>query len=632
MVDRVGQHLGNYRLIRLLGKGGFAEVYLGEHNELGTQAAIKILQTALLEEENEKFRTEARTIANLIHPHIIRVFDYGVFEESTPFMVMDYAPGGTLKDRRSTGARLPLPTIVSYVKQVADALQFAHDTKIIHRDIKPANMLVGRDNEILLSDFGIAVIAHSTHSMILQNQAGTIAYMAPEQLQGNPTVASDQYALGIVVYEWLCGEVPFQGTVLEILSQHLSRQPPPLHAKIPTIFPSVEQTVLKALEKAPQQRFASVKEFANALEQAQAPASLVNIASFPLSSSLEVTAPVISRIETLPQNEPITLPNEQSRASDPAALHREETTAKSKVKVPNLDQPTSRFRGIFTRSSRSQNSTSMYPLLERIPRGIWRGHLPLGMLWFKLIQVSVPVGLFFIAFLFYAFTRNQNISGWGLFAESIPAWCVGYGFGIYTIVALSLCSVDYGNRAILVFLGFAGTALGAGAFFGPLVAVRNVSFLPVAGILVGLAYLLEPAASLLLYREHESSLSLSSTFVPFWEWIQYLGPAVLLHLLVVLWAVHITGVWKVADVAIVALAISGIWFVVHGTRNGYFPEEDITFARISLTLDVLALLIGLGLVVFVPARDDSMILWAIGLTAFLGLSSSSLIPAHWYQF
>ncbi len=267
MTDRVGQQIGNYRLIRLLGKGGFAEVYLGEHKELGTQAAIKILQTALLKEETEKFRREARTIANLIYPHIIRVFDYGV-EGSTPFMVMDYASGGTLKDRHTTGVQLPLPTVASYVKQVAEGLQYAHDKKIIHRDIKPANLLVGRHNEILLSDFGIAVIAHSTHSMILQDKAGTLAYMAPEQLQGKPAVASDQYALGIVVYEWLCGEVPFKGSVLEILTQHLSVLPPLLHTKIPTIPPDVEQVVLKSLAKDPNQRFATVRDFAQALEQA----------------------------------------------------------------------------------------------------------------------------------------------------------------------------------------------------------------------------------------------------------------------------------------------------------------------------------------------------------------------------
>ena len=163
-------------------------------------------------------------------------------------------------------------------------------------------------------------------------------------------------------------------------------------------------------------------------------------------------------------------------------------------------------------------------------------------------------------------------------------------------------------------------------------AVRYASFLPVAGILVGLAYLLEPAGSLLLYREQEDSRSAPRTFVPLWEWIQYLGPVILLHLLAVLWSLRITSVWKVADVAIIVLAISGIWFVVHGEIYRHFPPEHITFARTSFVIDVLTILIGLGFVVFVPAPDDSMMLWVIGLTAFLGLSSLSLIPIHWRKY
>ena len=266
MTNRVGQQLGNYRLTRLLGDGGFAEVYLGEHKELGTQAAIKVLKASLPASEVQNFRTEATTIAKLIHPHIVRVFDFGI-SGNTPFMVMDYAPNGTLEQQHPTGTPVPLNTIVSYVKQVAEALQYAHNTKIIHRDVKPGNMLIGQRNEILLSDFGIAVIAHSTHSMIMQDKAGTLAYMAPEQLQGQPVVASDQYALGIVVYAWLCGEVPFHGTVLEMLTQHLSVAPPPLHPKVPTISATVEQVVLKALAKDPKQRYPSVQEFAQALEQ-----------------------------------------------------------------------------------------------------------------------------------------------------------------------------------------------------------------------------------------------------------------------------------------------------------------------------------------------------------------------------
>src|SRR5437764_6859536 len=147
MADRVGQQLGNYQLIRLLGEGGFAEVYLGEHIHLGTQAAIKVLHTQLTNNDVDKFRTEARTIAHLSHPHIVRVLEFGI-EGKTPFLVMDYAPNGTLRHRHPKSVALPLPLIVDYVKQVADALQYAHDEKLIHRDIKPENMLLGRRNEI----------------------------------------------------------------------------------------------------------------------------------------------------------------------------------------------------------------------------------------------------------------------------------------------------------------------------------------------------------------------------------------------------------------------------------------------------------------------------------------------------
>jgi serine/threonine protein kinase len=139
------------------------------------------------------------------------------------------------------GKPLPIPSIISYVKQIADALQYAHDEKLIHRDVKPENMLVGRRKEVLLSDFGIALIAQSTSSQSKQEVIGTVTYMAPEQLQGKPRPASDQYALGVVVYEWLCGDSPFHGSFTEIASQHLFVPPPPLREKLPTITPTIEQ-------------------------------------------------------------------------------------------------------------------------------------------------------------------------------------------------------------------------------------------------------------------------------------------------------------------------------------------------------------------------------------------------------
>src|SRR5437588_7564524 len=144
-----GQHLGNYRLLRLLGQGGFADVYLGEHLHLNTQAAIKVLHTHLTSQDIEPFRTEARTIARLVHPHIVRILDFDV-EEGVPFLVMDYAPNGTLRKLYPTGTPLPFANIILYVKEIAAALQYAHEQGLIHRDIKPENLLLGRNHEVLL--------------------------------------------------------------------------------------------------------------------------------------------------------------------------------------------------------------------------------------------------------------------------------------------------------------------------------------------------------------------------------------------------------------------------------------------------------------------------------------------------
>jgi eukaryotic-like serine/threonine-protein kinase len=266
MDDRAGQRLGNYRLVRLLGRGGFARVYLGEHLRLGTEAAIKLLSTHLADDDVEKFLVEARTIARLEHPHIIRILDFDV-EQEIPFLVLSYAPNGTLRQRYPKGTRLPLDIIVSYLKQAADGLQYAHDARLIHRDIKPENMLLGRQNEILLSDFGIAVVAHSSHSQSTQEVVGTVSYMAPEQIQGKPRPASDQYGLGVIVYEWLSGTLPFRGTTAEIATQHLHANPPPLQEQATNISPTIEAVVLKALEKDPHRRFESVQEFATVFER-----------------------------------------------------------------------------------------------------------------------------------------------------------------------------------------------------------------------------------------------------------------------------------------------------------------------------------------------------------------------------
>ena len=308
MADRVGQQLGNYRLLRLLGEGGFAEVYLGEHIHLGTEAALKVLHTQLMNEDVEQFRQEARTIARLKHRHIVRVLDFGI-EGKTPFLVMDYAPNGTLRQRYPKGTMLPVLNVVSYVKQAAAALQFAHEHKLIHRDIKPENMLLESETDILLSDFGIALVAQSSRYQSTQDVVGTVAYMSPEQIQGKPRPASDQYSLAVVVYEWLSGTRPFHGSFTEMCTQHMYAPPPPLREKVSHISSDVEHVMMTALAKDPHQRFTSMQAFATALEQASQFTQPISIAippdPVPPTQYMKVPPP-----DPLPPTQKVTSPLE----------------------------------------------------------------------------------------------------------------------------------------------------------------------------------------------------------------------------------------------------------------------------------------------------------------------------------
>lgn len=268
-----GQQIGNYRLIRSLGEGGFAEVYLAEHIHLGTYAAIKVLLTQLGEEDAEAFRTEAKTIAHLIHPNIVRVLDFGI-QRKTPFLVMDYAPGGTLRRCHPAGTRLVPSSVLQYVKEIAGAVAYIHSKGFIHRDIKPENMLLGSRNELLLSDFGITIAAQAiAHDELVVK--GTLAYMAPEQINGNVCFQSDQYALAVVVYEWLSGYPPFRGSVEEIVDQHFNPVLLSLCASVPLVPRSVEKVVFKALAINPRERFESVQAFADALQDAFEPRPIV---------------------------------------------------------------------------------------------------------------------------------------------------------------------------------------------------------------------------------------------------------------------------------------------------------------------------------------------------------------------
>jgi serine/threonine protein kinase len=274
MPGRSGQIFGSYELIRSLGRGGFAEVYLGKHTQLPQQmAAVKILEKQLIQAKSQQFKKEASIVATLRHPHIVQMYDYNVYSNQAmtltliPFIVMEYAPNGSLRQKHPRGLPLPLTTIVMYTRQIADALQHAHDHNVMHLDVKPENILVNGQNQLLLSDFGLAtLLSEQDKTADIQ---GTLSYMSPEQLNGKPDFASDQYALGVMVYEWICGHLPFSGrSVKEVIDKHLNELPPSLCTQVSALSQQAESVVMRALEKKTQDRYPSVHEFTQMFEQA----------------------------------------------------------------------------------------------------------------------------------------------------------------------------------------------------------------------------------------------------------------------------------------------------------------------------------------------------------------------------
>ncbi|HVB24903.1 MAG TPA: serine/threonine-protein kinase [Ktedonobacteraceae bacterium] len=269
---RLNTRLGNYRLVQYIGKGGYANVYLGEHITLGTYAAIKVLRTkyAASEEKVAQFYGEARLMAHLSNHRIVQVSDCSDRNngENTHFFVMAYAPHGSLRQFCKQDNLLPLPVVIKYIKQIAEALQYVHDRGYIHRDVKPENILLDVHRNIWLCDFGIAIAIPVSPYEHVHDVGGTVEYMAPEQLRRGSVPASDQYALAIVTYVLLVGDCPFHGTSTEVAQQQKHVHPPSLRVKMPSIPPTVERVVLKALSKDPRMRYPNVWAYATALEQA----------------------------------------------------------------------------------------------------------------------------------------------------------------------------------------------------------------------------------------------------------------------------------------------------------------------------------------------------------------------------
>ena len=260
LIDQVFD--GRYRVVRKLGTGGMANVYLAEDQELGRSVAIKMLDERHSQDEQfvERFRREAKNAAGLSHPNIVSIYDRGQ-AEGTYYIAMEYLEGRTLKELLIARGPTPLAVAIDYARQILSALGFAHRHGIVHRDIKPHNVVVAPDGRLKVTDFGIARSGTSqmteTGSII-----GTAQYLSPEQAKGAPvTPASDIYSVGIVLYEMLTGLVPFTGdTPLEIAMKHLSTTPLPPSEARPDVPHELDSIVLRALAKNPEDRYQSADE------------------------------------------------------------------------------------------------------------------------------------------------------------------------------------------------------------------------------------------------------------------------------------------------------------------------------------------------------------------------------------
>ena len=265
-----GQKINDrYEIIKMIGEGGMANVYLANDNILERKVAIKVLRGDLSNDEKfiRRFKREALSVSNLSHPNIVEVYDVGE-EDGNYYIVMEYIEGKTLKQLLQKRGALTLPEVIDIMSQLTDGLSHAHEAYIIHRDIKPQNIMIEDNGLVKITDFGIAMALNSTQLTQTNSVMGSVHYLPPEQANGKgSTIKSDIYSLGILMYELLAGSVPFKGdTAVEIALKHMKEKMPSIRKQNPTIPQSVENIVLKATAKNPKNRYDSVREMYNDLQ------------------------------------------------------------------------------------------------------------------------------------------------------------------------------------------------------------------------------------------------------------------------------------------------------------------------------------------------------------------------------
>jgi serine/threonine protein kinase len=261
--------VAGYRLLRRLGRGAMAEVYLAEQCSLRRHVALKILHANLAVEQSyvTRFRQEAQAAASLVHPNIVQIYEVGC-DGGSHFIAQEYVPGLNLREWLTRHGTPPLPLALGIMRQVAAALAKASEHGIVHRDIKPDNIMVSSSGEVKVADFGLARL--STNDVRLTQEGftlGTPLYMSPEQVEGRTLDArSDIYSYGVTFYQMLSGQPPFAGeTALQVAVQHLRSEPPPLARLRSDLPPALCAMIHKTLAKQPEQRFATAHEMVRLL-------------------------------------------------------------------------------------------------------------------------------------------------------------------------------------------------------------------------------------------------------------------------------------------------------------------------------------------------------------------------------
>ena len=265
-----GQKINDrYEIIKTIGEGGMANVYLANDTILDRKVAIKVLRGDLSNDEKfiRRFQREALSVSNLSHPNIVEVYDVGE-EDGQYYIVMEYIEGKTLKQLLKKRETLTLPEVIDIMLQLTDGLAHAHESYIIHRNIKPQNIMILDNGLVKITDFGIAMALNATQLTQTNSVMGSVHYLPPEQANGkSATVKSDIYSLGILMYELITGSVPFKGdNAVEIALKHMKEKIPSIRKQNPTIPQSVENIVIKATAKNPRNRYDSVKEMHDDLE------------------------------------------------------------------------------------------------------------------------------------------------------------------------------------------------------------------------------------------------------------------------------------------------------------------------------------------------------------------------------